>query len=109
MGISLRATAMQSLAFGGISGTYAQVGTPPLNDGIMLYIVNATDAPIIFSFTGNTDHIYIAANGFFLFDIQSDKDVNEDRVLDAGTRYFVKQASGAPTSGAVYISHFYGF
>lgn len=107
MGNQLRVAPVQVLAFSSIGATYTQVGVASSFPGIAILIQNFTNAAIMFSFTGRTDHFPLAANTSFIFDIQSDKQLNNDVYLMAGTGYFVKELVGAPTSGSVYVTLFY--
>lgn len=97
----------RSLAFSGISGTYARVGTPLVNSSIKLVLQNQTDAPITFSWDGLNDHITLAAGSVFTSDVQANHGKAETMQSAAGTQFWVKQVS-APTSGFVYITSFYG-
>jgi len=99
---------VQSLGFASIGVGYTVVGVGAAKPGIILILANFTDAAVMFSFTGNTDHIPVAANSSIIIDIQSDKDIQGDVRLSAYTQYFVKRLTGSvPTSGSFYVSHFY--
>lgn len=100
--------ALRSLAFGSISGSYAAVGTALENQCRLICITNNTEGDMLFSIDGSTDHLFVAAGSFKLFDLQSNmKSVNEDRfVFKKGTQFYVKQ-SEAPVSGSVYIEVIY--
>ena len=95
---------LRSLAFGSISGTYALVGTATNNPVRLIDIDNTTDANLIISFNGIDDKIFVAANGFKIYDFASNKS-NQGGSLDlpAFTLFYVKQESSAPTTGNVYI------
>lgn len=103
----LRADALRSLAFGGIGVAYAPVGTAFPEPMRIMELQNLTDANVIFSFTGNTDHIVVPSNGFFLIDVMANDWEDSGFFIQAGTRIHVKRESGAPTSGSVYVSAFY--
>lgn len=110
MGVRFRAEAIRELAFGGISGTYANVGTALANISRMIHVTNLTDADLYFSFNGRTDHVILpASGGFFVYDVNANRDTNEEGwYLTPGTQPSVRQVSGAPSSGSVYVSIFYG-
>lgn len=101
---------LRSLAFGGISGTYAAVGTPAENQIRLLCITNNTEGDMVFSRDPliSEGEIFVAAGSFKLFDIQANLNVNkEDRfVFDRYTQFYVKQLE-APVSGSVYIEVLY--
>lgn len=96
---------LRSLAFGSISGTFAEVGPIFANPARLLKIDNSTDANVIISFDGVNNHVFIPAISSVLFDYASDRVGPEDRLEQpVGTPVYVKQESGAPTSGHIYVS-----
>ncbi len=94
----------RTLAFGSISGTYAPVGLPLAFASVQLILQNQTNAAISFSFNGSTSAITLAAGSIFFSDVQANRDGQNPFRVPQGTQFYV---SGAPTSGAVYISSFY--
>lgn len=107
LSIRFRAEQLRSLAFGSISGTYMGIGTAVQHPILQLYIVNTTDADLVFSLDGVTDHFMIPAQSFLLDDISSNKGLGGGLYLSEGTRLYVKEI-GTPTLGSVYFSAFYG-
>lgn len=103
----LRADALRSLAFGGIGAAFAVVGSVFSEPIRIMMLQNLTDVDVIFSFTGNTDHVIVPAGGFLLLDITTNQWEGAGWFIQAQTQMYVKQASGAPTSGSVYISAFF--
>lgn len=99
---------LRSLAFGGISGSYATVGSATTNPTRLICITNDTEGNMLFSRDGTTDEIFVAAGSFKLFDLTSNaRPVNQsDLVFEAGTQWYVKQEE-APVSGSVYIEVMY--
>jgi hypothetical protein len=108
LAIKLLPEALRSLAFGSISGTYAGVGTPLANPSRLIMFQNTTDALLIVSFDGITDHLPVPANGFVLLDVTANKTVSQGFYIAEGTRFYVKEQSAPPSSGNFYISSFYG-
>lgn len=100
--------ALRSLAYTGVSGSYAVVGTPAVYPTRIICFTNTTDADMIFSKDGATNQLIVAAGGFKLFDITANhRPVNQDDFcFSTGTQWYVKQNS-APTKGAVYIEMIY--
>ncbi len=99
----LRLDPIRSLAFGSIGAAYNAVGTSLADPARLIVFNNLTDASVFFSLDGITDHLILPPNGFKLFDITMNK-VHEDGFFIAeGTVIYVKQVSGAPTNGSVYI------
>lgn len=109
LGIRLKPEVLRSIAFGGISGAYANVGTPLTEPAVILHLQNDTNADLLISFSGGVDHEFIKAGGFILFDAAANKShLSETRVFSAQTQVQAKQASGAPSSGSLYLATFYG-
>jgi hypothetical protein len=107
MGISrFRAEPIRSLAFGSIVAGYTALGTAYEHPISKIFVVNDTDATLMFSFQGTTeDHFILPAGGFLLLDITLEAG-NPD-YLPKGASLYVKR-SGIPTSGAAYFTAFYG-
>ncbi len=101
---------LRSLAFGGISATYAAVGTPFTQEARMLCITNRTAGDMILS-TDNTNadgQIFLAAGAVRLYNFTANLVPGKDDnfVIAKGTQFYVKQVT-APVSGAVYIEDVY--
>jgi len=101
---------LRSLAFGGISGTYAAVGTPFTVEARIICFTNKTQGDMILS-TDNTNadgQILVPAGSFKLYDLTANLVPGKDDsfVIAKGTQFYVKQAT-APVSGAVYIENVY--
>jgi len=97
--------ALRSLAFGSVAAGYTAVGAALALPARLAYFFNGTDAAVIISWDGTTDHQFLPAGGFLLLDIATNatKFANSC-VVPAQTRFFVKRAAGAPSSGDFYIS-----
>ena len=95
---------LRSLAFGGISGTYAVVGSATTKPVRCICFINDTQGSVIFTNDNTVDKIFVKAGSFKLWDIQSNVNPQFDDkyVLPIGTQWYVKQLT-APVSGAVYI------
>lgn len=97
---------LRTLAFGGISGTYAAIGSPTTHPVRAFCITNNTQGDMIFS-TDPDDvdgHMFVAKGSYKLYDVQANMNAQFDDkyVLPTGTQFYVKQVS-APTSGDVYV------
>lgn len=101
---------LRSLAFGGISGTYAAVGTAFDHPIRILTISNQTDGDMIFSFDeGNADgNIFLFAGEQRTYNFTSNMIPGKDDnlVLPEGTEVFVKEST-APSSGGVTVEAVY--
>ena len=98
---------VRSLAYTSISGTYMGVGAPLADPSRLIIFQNYTDATLMVSFDGITDHLPVAANGFVLFDITANGTTTAGFYIAEGTRFYVKEV-GTPSTGSFYISTFYG-
>lgn len=95
---------LRSLAFGGISGAYAGVGASFAHPVRILKVTNTTDAALLISFDGSTNHDVVAASSAWIHDYSANREANGDQLDQAqGTRIYVKQVS-APTLGTVYVT-----
>jgi hypothetical protein len=94
---------LRSLAFGSISGTYAAVGTPLTFPARLICFTNNTDGDMFFSNDGVNNNLFVAASSFKLFDLETNRILQQQFwVFPIGTQFYVKQST-APTKGAVYI------
>lgn len=97
---------LRSLAAGSIGAGYTAIGSPISFMVRMILIQNLTDASVMFSFTGNTDHFALPAGGFLLLDLTANQIADSGFFVSEGTQMFAKQI-GVPSTGSVYISAFY--
>lgn len=106
--IRLRADVQRSLAFGSIGAAYMGIGTAFTAPIRIIFIQNLTDALLQFSFNGVDDNFPLPAGGFLLLDVTANKTNQASGFFIAeGDRIYVKEV-GTPTTGAVYVSNFYG-
>ncbi len=104
----VRFDAYRSLAFGSISGSFAAVGTPLGKPWRVIHLLNTTDKDLIVSFDGSTNNVFIPSNTFSLYDFNANQDPADVFKMQVGTQIYVKQSSGAPTSGSLYVMGIYG-
>jgi hypothetical protein len=105
--IRLACEPVRSLSFLTIAAGYLPIGTRLNNPARMIFVQNLTDALLMFSFNGTDDHFPLAANGFLLLDITSNKTISQGFFITEGQNLYVKQI-GVPLSGSVYLTTFYG-
>lgn len=102
---------LRSLAYTGISGTYAAVGSALTAEPRIICITNDTDAAMIFSddSSNSSGKLYLPKGSFKLFDLTANMVPEKDDsfVIAKGTIIYVKQVT-APGSGGVYIEYIYG-
>lgn len=101
---------LRTLAFGGISGTYAAVGSPLSHMVRVFCITNNTQGDMIFSLdnTNASGDMFVAAGSYKLYDIQANinPQFDDKYVISIGTQFYVKQST-APVAGSVYIECLY--
>lgn len=107
MGVVAKLDTLRSLAFGGISGSYAAIGSPLAFPANAFRFVNNTDGDIFVSDDGTNDKLFVPMGSFVLYDISSNRNVPEN-VLRYGAliQFYVKQST-APSKGAVYLEVIY--
>jgi len=88
-------------------GTYMGIGTSINNPARMLLIQNFTDAALMLSFDGVTDHFPMLHYSHIILDISSNKTREGGFYLSEGQRLYVTQID-APTMGSIYLTVFYG-
>lgn len=95
---------VRSLAFGSISGTFAQVGSVTTRPIRLVCFTNNTDGDMFFSIDGVNNQLFVPAGSFKLFDLTTNKDQGFSSLMAflTGTQFWVKQSS-MPTRGTVYI------
>lgn len=106
LAIRLYPEPLRSIAFGSIGPAYMGIGTAFAHPVRILYLTNQTNALLLFSFDGVTDHLALPAGAFILLDVTANKTITSGCYLAQGTRIYVKQ-SAVPTSGSVYLTVFY--
>lgn len=103
MGVVAKFDTLRTLAFGGISGTYAAVGPILANPANAFRLINNTDGDMFFSDDGTNDKWFVPASSFVLYDISSNRTSPSNTLqLAAQTQFYVRQST-APTKNAVYI------
>jgi uncharacterized membrane protein len=100
---------LRTLAFGSVGATFSAVGPSFAFQSRIICFTNTTNEDVIFSINGTVDQLIVPAGSFKLFDItMNHRPVNmDDFVFAIGTQWYVRYASAAPTSGAVYIEVIY--
>ena len=107
MGIVAKLDTLRSLAYTGISGSYAVIGTPLTYAANAFRVVNNTDGDIFVSDDGTLNKLFVPAGSFVLYDCGSNKVVPANDLRKAAqTQFYIKQST-APTKGAVYIEIIY--
>lgn len=106
LAIRLYPEPLRTIAAGAIGVGYTAIGTAFDFPSRIFFIQNQTNALLLFSFDGVTDHFALPSQGFLLLDVTANKTVDVGCFILCATVY-VKQ-SAVPTTGSVYLSTFYG-
>lgn len=108
MSVNLKPEELRSLAFGSVSGTYANLGPAFQHPIVLFHIVNDLDVDVIISFFNQENHLFVKTGSFVLYDVAANReDPSGYRNFSRLTQIQVKQASGAAGSGSIYLSTFY--
>lgn len=105
----VRIDTLRSLAFGGISGSYAKIGAILDNNWRMFRVINNTNGDVFISVDGTTNNLFVPAGSFVLYDVSTNTantSDNDAMVFQIGTQFWIKQST-APSSGSVYIEGLY--
>jgi hypothetical protein len=94
---------VRELAFGSISASYAALGTALTDHARIVVFVNSSNAEVYISVDGTNNNLRLAANSFRLFDFSTNRIQDDGLFVSMGTQFYVKQVSGAPSSGGVWI------
>lgn len=99
---------VRSLAYTGISSSYAAVGVPLTQAVRLICFTNNTDGDMFFSDDGVNEKLFVAAGNFKLFDLTTNRFKFQTYwVIPAYTQFYVKESS-SPSKGAVYIECLWG-
>ena len=97
----------RAVAFGGISGTFADIGNPLTNNWGKYWIQNQTDASLQFTWDGNDNvNLTLAAGESLVVDDSAGVDRNnaEPPLVGIGTQFKVRQTAGAAGSGSARVN-----
>lgn len=96
---------IRTVAFGGITGTFADLGTALTSPARLVKLLNTTDVDAEISTDGVNVHDYVPANSFALYDLTANKVRDEGAFFRTGKQFSVRRpaAAGNPTTGGVYL------
>ena len=107
-GRDIRVDELRSLGFASIGPTFTQISTRLDQPTRIVIIQNDTDASLIFSFTGDTDHIFLPPSTQVVLDGTANKVTESGYFFSVGTRFSIRHDGVAPTSGSVYVTAMHG-
>lgn len=106
--VRIRSEPLRFLAFDEIFGGFVPIGPAFQHPIRMFYMLNLTDQPLIVSDNGVDEKWVIASNSFLLLDISSNQTGDRGFYYAQGDRFWVITAAGAPTTGSLYLTTWYG-
>lgn len=99
---------LRTLAYTGITGSYAPLGTPFVNPISIFLFQNQTNQLVYVSLDGVNNHFAVPSAGFILFDLTTNKTLSQGIFFSEGTQIYVNAPGTLPTTNAVYLSVLYG-
>lgn len=107
-GRDIRVDEIRTLGFAAIGPTFTQIGSRLEQPSRIVIIQNDTNQSLIFSFTGDTDHIFLPATAQVVLDGTANKVTESGYFFSVGTRFNIRHIGVAPTSGSVYVTAMHG-
>lgn len=106
-GVQLKAESVRTLAFGSITGTYADVGAVTANPIRIIMVKNTTDTSVTVSADdGTTDWFDIPAGGADTLDVYANGG-DDGAGLPVAAQFQAKHQGAAATEGKVIIQCYY--
>ena len=99
---------LRSIAFGSIGANYTAVGAAFSAPIRLLGITNLTDVDLYFSDDGVNNKVIIPAGAGKVFDVSTNRTIQENLFLSQGQYGWIKHTGSAPTSGSCYIETIIG-
>lgn len=95
---------LRSIAFGDISGSFADVGSVTTHRIRVILVSNATDGHVIVTWDDSKEMIPVLAGTAVVIDVSANRGKkSDDYVIPIGAQFAVKQIT-APTNNSVYIA-----
>lgn len=93
--------ASQSRDSATFDNTYQTLGSALSSPAILVKIVNDSAIDVDISTDGTTDHDFVPANGFVLYDLRANHGQEIDFAFPQGTQFYVK--GSVVSTGLVYL------
>jgi len=101
---------IRTVAAEDFSQNYFPVGDPFMNPIRCIYMANPTNVQVMVSFDGVTDHVFIDAYSYVIFDYESNKEMPAGKLTQSrGTQAYARVVSGAISGGNFWLTAFYGY
>lgn len=108
-GKRILAEPLRSLVYTSIGSGYTAIGTAFLHPARIICINNQTNVAVIFSYDGANDNELVASGGVLVLNFTENKVRSEGAFMAENTTVYAKQGpAGAPGSGSVYVTVYYG-
>jgi len=82
------------------TGSYQTLGSALTSPAVIIKIINDSDQDVSISTDGSTNHDFVPANGFVLYDLRANHGREIDFSFQLGTQFYVNGAAG---TGFVYL------
>lgn len=106
-GTRVRFEELRELPFGSIVAGYTAVGGATNDHTRLVTFNNTTDTDLYVSTNGVTNHLRIASGSGKVLDLTTNKVRDDGLFVDQGTVFYAKRASGAPSTGLIWIEVMY--
>lgn len=93
-GIQALPDALRSIDSATFTGAYQAVGVPLTRRIRLVKFLNNSSVPVTVSWDGVTDHDYIPANSFALYDVTTNELFSQGWFVANKTQFYVKGAAG---------------
>ena len=108
-GVRMVADILRSTSFGVIGAGYVPIGAVFMHQMRIISIKNLTNANLLISFDGIEDNDIVPLSAGVVYDFCANKTGVSGALMSIGTTIYVKDDGVAPTSGAIYLTCFYGY
>jgi hypothetical protein len=98
---------IRTLGHAGIGAGYAAVGIPLLKPSLLMIITNETDVPLLISFDGVDDHIFLGSLQSLTLNFASNSVGDYGLFIANNTTIYAKEAAAGPTTGSLWLTSFY--
>lgn len=95
---------LRSINSATFAGSYLPIGTPLVFNSRLIKFTNNSSSDVTISWNGSVDHEFIPMGSFMLVDVASDRQLNSELYIPAGTQFYAKGAAGV---GLFFISSYY--
>ena len=100
---------LRTVAFGDIDSIYTRIGTSFEYPTRNFLLQNFTDQLLYYSDDGVNDKWVLPSQGQLIIDITTNRSDHDSTYYSSGIQLYVKYPDVAPTSGATYLTTFYGY